>query len=153
MKELIQVLSEQPFFSGLKESHIETIVRDAREESFAPGAMLLRQGECGGDFFLIRAGKVAIEAHNPGRPDVVVQTLGPGDALGWSWLFPPYVWNFGARAMEPTRVFRLNGARLLVACEQNHDLGYEVAKRVARVMMQRLQATRQQLLDLHEPRV
>jgi CRP/FNR family cyclic AMP-dependent transcriptional regulator len=73
--------------------------------------------------------------------------LGPGDVLGWSWLFPPFVWHFQARAVEPTTLLVLNGAGLLVSAERDHDFGYELMKRVAQVVIRRLQATRKQLLE------
>ena len=75
-----------------------------------------------------------------------VQTIGAGEALGWSWLFPPFVWHFQARALEPTKAIAFNGAHLLVACEENHDLGYDLMKRVSQVLIQRLQATRKKLV-------
>ena len=71
-----------------------------------------------------------------------------GDVLGWSWLFPPFSWNFQARAIEPTSAIVLSGAHLLVTAEGNHDFGYELMKRVAQVVIHRLQATRKQLLAI-----
>jgi CRP/FNR family cyclic AMP-dependent transcriptional regulator len=67
--------------------------------------------------------------------------------LGWSWLFPPFAWHFRARALEPTNAIVLNGAHLLIAAERKRDFGYELMKRVAQVVIHRLQATRKQLLD------
>jgi CRP/FNR family cyclic AMP-dependent transcriptional regulator len=89
---------------------------------------------------------VAVESHEPGAADRLVQLLEAGDALGWSWLFPPYEWHFQARAVEPTRAVVFNAAHLLVACEKDHDLGYDLMKRMAQVVIRRLQATRRQLL-------
>ena len=73
--------------------------------------------------------------------------------LGWSWLFPPFVWHFRARALDPTTVIVLDGAHLLVACHQNHEFGYELMKRVGQVVIERLQATRKQLLEKYPSRV
>jgi len=69
--------------------------------------------------------------------------------LGWSWLIEPYKWHFDARAVELTRVIALNGECLRKKCEQDHDLGYALMKRVAQLMEQRLTATRMQLLDMY----
>jgi CRP-like cAMP-binding protein len=77
-----------------------------------------------------------------------IQTIGPGDVLGWSWLFPPYYWNFDARALEPTTAIFFYGTRLRDECEQDKALGYELMKRMTAVAIQRLQATRRQLLAL-----
>src|SRR5439155_1805724 len=101
-------------------------------------------------FYLLHEGKVAVESSLSNHPDMMVQVLGAGDALGWSWLFPPFAWHFQARALEPSKAIRLDGARLLVACEQSHELGYEVMTRVAHVVIQRLQATGKCLVETQQ---
>lgn len=138
---------EHPFFHGMKSEHRELLGETAVETKFDTGAVIFNEGECAGDFFLIKSGKVALDTHPPGCEPVTVQVIGPGEALGWSWLFPPYVWHFGATAVEPTTLICFSGAHLLAACEENSDLGYELAKRLARIMMLRLQAIRQKLFE------
>ena len=82
------------------------------------------------------------------RMMVLVVIVWSGLTTG-SWLFPPFVWHFQARALEPTETIVLDGAHLLVAAERNGNLGYELMKRVAQVLIHRLQATRKQLLMQH----
>ena len=84
---------------------------------------------------------MAIETALLGCESIVIQTLGPGEVLGWSWLLPPYEWHYSARAVEPTEVVALNGKELAARCEADHDLGYEMMKRFALVIVQRLAAT------------
>jgi hypothetical protein len=43
----------------------------------------------------------------------------------------------------------LDGQCLRAKCEADHDLGYALMQRFAQVVVQRLQATRLQLLDLY----
>jgi CRP-like cAMP-binding protein len=127
--------------------HLDTIAGCATEVQFKARHIIFREGEPANQFYLIESGSVAVEAHQASAGDVLVQILGPGDVLGWSWLFPPFVWHLRARALEPTAAIVLNGAHLLVAAERNRDFGYELMKRVAQVVIRRLQATRKQLLD------
>jgi CRP-like cAMP-binding protein len=77
-------------------------------------------------------------------------TLGAGDILGWSWLFPPYRWKFSARTMEETRALAADGKCLREKAERDHDLGYELLKRFAHVVEERLEATRLQLLNVYQ---
>ena len=70
--------------------------------------------------------------------------LGEGDILGWGWLFPPYKAHFDSKAVAPTKAISLDGAFILKKCEEDHDLGYELIKRFAFVMQQRLRAVRLQ---------
>ena len=146
---LESVIVSHPFFEGMKPEHLEVIAGCATEATFQLGQILFREGEPANKFYLIQNGRVALEAHEPAHGTVSVQELGAGDVLGWSWLFPPFVWHFQARALERTETIVLDGAHLLVAAERNGNLGYELMKRVAQVLIHRLQATRKQLLMQH----
>ncbi|MBM4246759.1 MAG: cyclic nucleotide-binding domain-containing protein [Deltaproteobacteria bacterium] len=149
METLERILSGHPFFEGLAEPYLKLIVGCASNVRFAAGEFLFRTGEEANEFFLVRSGRIALEVAAPGRPAVAVQTLGEGEILGWSWLVPPYHWMFDARAVEPTRAIALDGRCLRGKCESDHDLGYELLKRFAHIMEQRLRAARLQLLDVY----
>jgi CRP/FNR family transcriptional regulator, cyclic AMP receptor protein len=151
METLEPILAAHPFFQGLGREHLKLVVGCATNVRFDAGAFLLRTGEEANQFFLVRDGAVAMEAVAPGRPPVVVQTLGAGEILGWSWLIPPYHWMFDARALEPTRAITLDGKCLRGKCEADHDLGYELLKRISHILWERLQAVRLQLLDAYAP--
>ena len=79
---------------------------------------------------------------------MIIDTIGAGDLLGWSWMFSPYTWQFTARASKPTTAIFFYGTILREYCERDHSLGYELLKRMAAVMTRRLQAARQKMLDL-----
>ena len=100
---------------------------------------------------LIRSGAVVVETFVPGRGNIVIQTLGAGEALGWSWLYSPYQWQFTARAVEPTELIAFNAVRLRELVEENPDFGQELRSRIAGVLLHRLQATRRRLVEFYEP--
>jgi CRP-like cAMP-binding protein len=110
---------------------------------------LLRESYPADTFFLIRRGAVALEVHGPGRGALLIETLAPGDAVGWSWLFAPYSWQLDARTLEPCSLVAIDGACLRGKCEADHELGYELMRRFAAELVDRLQATRMQLLDVY----
>lgn len=148
MKALKEAITEHAFFGGMKPEHLAVLTEGAKSAQYQTGDVLFREGEPASRFFLIQSGRIALEAHEPADGTVSVQTLGPGEVVGWSWLFSPFVWHLRARATEPTEVIVLNGAHLLIAAERNHEFGYELMKRVTQVVIHRLQATRKQLLAL-----
>ena len=141
---LNQAITNHRFFLGMKPEHLGALTAGAKAAQYKAGEMLCREGEPAGQFYLIESGKVALEAHDPADGTAPVETLGAGDVLGWSWLFPPFVWHFQARAIEPTKVIILSGGHLLVTAEDNHDFGYELMKRIAQVVIHRLQAARKE---------
>jgi CRP-like cAMP-binding protein len=141
-----QIIESHPFFATMKPAYVKIIEKGATKAVFSPGELLFVEGEPANRFFVITDGCVALEAHEPADGTVVLQRLGPGDVLGWSWLFAPFVWHFRAKAIDSVKVLSLNAAHLLVCAERNHDFGYELMKRLAQVIIQRLQTTRKQLL-------
>jgi CRP-like cAMP-binding protein len=149
MHTLEPILAEHPFLKGLKPEHLELLVGCASNVRFEAGAFVFRQGEEANHFFILRDGKVAVELFAPQKGAVAIDTYGEGEVLGWSWLIPPYHWRFDARAIEPTRAISLDARCMRDKCENDHDLGYELMKRFARIIEQRLDATRWQLLDVY----
>jgi len=150
MDTLELVLGEHPFFKGLERPYLELLAEFASRVRFNAGEVIFREGEEANLFYLIRHGRVAVETFSPNRGPIIIQTLGEGELLGWSWLIEPYRWRFDARAVELTRAIALDGKRLREKCEKDHEFGYELMKRIAHVIERRLQATRLQLLDVYD---
>jgi len=149
MQTLEPILAAHPFFKDLDPGYLQLAVGCASNIRFDAEQFICREGEEANQFYLIRHGRVALEISVPGRGPLIVQTLEEGDILGWSWLFPPYHWHFDARAVELTRAIALDGKCLRTKCEEDHDLGYELLRRFSHIIMQRLQATRMQVLDMY----
>lgn len=153
MQTLEPYLAAHPFLKGIEPRHLKILVGCASNVRFDAGQFVLREGEEANNFYIIRHGKVSLETFTPDRGSITIQTIGEGEVLGWSWLIPPYHWHYDARALELTRAIALDGKCLRMKCEQDHDLGYEILKRFAHVITQRLEATRLQLVDVYGVRV
>jgi CRP-like cAMP-binding protein len=151
METLERLLAEHPFFKGMEERHLQLLAGCGSNVRFEAGQYLFRQGESANHFYLLRRGKVAIEIHAQQQGAVILQTVGEGDVVGWSWLVPPHRWMFDGRAVEPTRAVALDGACLRRKCDEDHDLGYALLKRFSRVIAERLEAARLQLINIHGP--
>jgi CRP-like cAMP-binding protein len=114
-----------------------------------PGVFLLVEGEAAETLYLLRRGLVSLEVRDPGRPPLVIETIGAGAAVGWSWLFPPYRWQFDARAIEPVGAIAVDAVCLRSKAEADPAFGYQLIMRVASVIRSRLDATQVRLLDLY----
>lgn len=150
---LATLIAEYEFFRGLSEEDLRLLAGCGRNAVFQAGECLMREGEEANTFYLLRDGLVALEVHVPGRKPVSLQTLGPGEVAGWSWLFPPYRVQYTVRALRRVRAVAFDGRCLRQKCDADPRLGYELMKRTASVMLQRLQATRLQLLDVYSSSV
>jgi len=145
--ELLALVAQQPLFKGLDERLIELLADSILEMRFKSGEWIYRQGDPANRFYLILKGKILIESEVKERGVLPIRTLGPGDDLGWAWLFPPYRMHFNARAVDSTRTIFFYGTRLREKCEANHEFGYQLMKRVAEVVVRNLHATQQRLLE------
>jgi CRP/FNR family transcriptional regulator, cyclic AMP receptor protein len=141
------VISEQGLFKELAPQYLKLLTEAAMLREFATGELIFREGEPANRFYLILDGAVALESTSADRGIVPVQTIGADDVLGWSWLFPPHYWRFDARTLKPTKAIFFYGTWLRENCERDHDFGYEMMKRMAAVIIQRLQATRKTLVS------
>lgn len=153
MKSIDELVAAHPFAVGLSDEHLALVAACAQNVALETGAMLCVEGESADTFYLLRRGRVSIEVHQAGHGPIAIETVGPGDAVGWSWLVPPYHWTFDARALEPVGALAIDGACLRTKSLEDPILGFALLSRVTRELLERLQATRVRLLDLYgEPR-
>jgi CRP/FNR family transcriptional regulator, cyclic AMP receptor protein len=144
-----EALIGQEFFHGMPTDHLGRLATAARHLHVPAGHRFFEEGEPADRFWLILAGRVVLDLHAPGRGGLIIESLGPGSVLGWSWLFPPYEWRFGAAAVEPVRAIVFAAEAVRIMCAADPALGYDLTRRFAAIMLDRLQSTRLRLLDLY----
>ena len=142
-------LTAHPFVRGMKAEHIAQLSGVTHYVSVPARYRLFEEGGTADRFWLIEAGQVALDLHVPGHGPVIIETLGRGDVIGWSWLFPPFEWLLGAVTMQPTQAFEMDGRAVRGMCEADAVLGHELTHRLISVVVHRLQATRIRLLDVY----
>ena len=146
---LERVLADLPFFAGLDDAVLTVLAGCARNVRFEAGETLFREGDAADTFLVVRQGSVALELFAPARGPMIIETIDAGEVIGWSWLFEPYRWHFDARALTRVRATAFDGACLRGKCEADTALGYDLMRRFAQVMIERLQWTRLRLLDVY----
>jgi len=149
IKTIHTLLAENPFFEGMTEAQLSTMAGCGKLVHFKPGELLIREGEQADTFFVVREGQVSIESHIPAAGALTLARVGSGGVTGYSWLFPPHRNSFDSRALTKVSAVALDGECLRGKAEADHELGFQLMKRFARVMLDRLQATRLQVLDVY----
>jgi len=133
-------LALHPFLVGMDRRHVGLLAECAVAVRFQKGELIFREGDPADRFYLIETGKVTVESSG-----------GVGDPmLGWSWMFPPHIRNFTARAIEPTTAIFFWGTILREHCETDPSFGYEFLKRMSLVMYRRMQAARHPTRPIHD---
>lgn len=146
-RQLADTVRAHRFVEGLRPDHLKSLVAAAMFKQFERDEVVFCEGEPANRFYLICQGRIALESRRNSDSAPSVQYLGAGEVLGWSWLFPPYYWHFGARAAEATNAVFFYGTRLRQHCDDDPAFGYEIMKRVAAIVISRLQIVRLQLLE------
>jgi CRP-like cAMP-binding protein len=139
-------LSGHPFLHGMSREHLAVLAGTARDVTFPARHRLFEDGDSATRLWLIQSGQVLLDLQVPGQSRTNIETLGMGELLGWSWLFPPYRWAFGAVAAGRVEAFEFDARTVRACCESDPALGYELSQRLARVLARRLQATRVRLI-------
>ncbi|MEV5607662.1 cyclic nucleotide-binding domain-containing protein [Streptomyces sp. NPDC052225] len=136
---------------ALPEEYRRRLLRIAREVAFPQGVRLFEEGSRADRFWIVRSGCVTLDMRVPGRRAPVVETLGRGDLAGWSWMFPPYVWQLGAETGTPVRAHEFDAVTVRLMCASDPALGSLVAQWIGAVLAHRLSVSRSRLLDLYGP--
>lgn len=146
---LVELVAQHAFFAGLRAEDVEFIAGCGKNVVFQEDETIARQGSPADCFYILRTGRVAIEALAPQRAAMIIETLGANEILGASWIVPPYRWRFDARAVELTRAVAMDGRCLRAKCEDDTRLGYELMKRFSSILGDRLNAARLRALDVY----
>ncbi len=149
MENLVPVLAEHPFFQGFDPKYLELLQDCASLATFKANQLICSEGQPAQAFILLRSGRVAVEIHRPRRGTMIVQTLGEGDLLGWSWFGEPKVWTFDARALELTRALVLDATCVLQVCETHPDFEVQFLRRFSKVLAGKIKTLKLQLVDFY----
>lgn len=143
------IILDHPFFSGMKLRYLPLLTDCASLVRVGVNERIFREGQEAAHLYLLHTGRIALETFVPREGTTTVQTLESGEALGLSWLFPPYQWQFSARALDPGELVALDARSLREKAQMDLEFGYDLLTRMSKLMWQRLQNTRRRLVELY----
>ncbi len=111
------------------------------------GTRMFDEDEPADHCWLIRSGRVTLDALVAGRGRIPIQTVGPDEVLGWSWLVAPHTWHFGAVVDEPVVAVEINARALRRLADDDPALGYPLVLALFEALLSRLNSTRARLLE------
>lgn len=142
-------LRGEPLFQALDDAALARLAGLVSPAEFAAGAYILRTGGEARAMYLLREGRVVLEARQPARPIEPVETLGPGDVLGFSWMYPSGRWLFDARAATPVEALAFDAPALRALMDADPRLGYLLLSELVRRLYTRLEHAHVQRLDIY----
>ena len=147
---LEELIETHPFLTGMSREFHNFLCDCGSLRRFGSQQQVFQQGGEADHFYLISKGRVTVEATPPAGERIIIQTLGAGDALGWSWLLPPYQWCFSATTALPTDVLSFGAQLLRQKAQEDPDFARELLTRITRVLVERLQATLHELVGVYQ---
>jgi CRP/FNR family transcriptional regulator, cyclic AMP receptor protein len=138
--EFIEMSKAYRVLSDLEPAKLKTLLPLAHDTNFKTGDIIFREGDRSRNLHLIVSGEVALET-----AATQVQTLRPGEAMGWSALTPGSRTHFQARALTPVTTVAFPGDLLRAACDRDPQVGYALTSNLLELVTERLDAMRMQL--------
>ncbi|MEU1043153.1 cyclic nucleotide-binding domain-containing protein [Streptomyces sp. NPDC005551] len=132
---------------ALSADHRERLMGVAREVAFPADGRIFEAGGIADRFWVVRSGTVSLYQQVVADRRISVAALGPGDLLGWSWLFPPHRWDFGAEAFSPVRAYEFEADAVLALCADDPALELSLTRTIGAILAHRLETTRQALIE------
>ncbi len=150
MKKLESIIRKNPIFKGMSKSHFEILCNGVKRVQFKEGKYIFHEGKSANKFYMVLSGNIALEVLMANdRDPIIINIVGKGNLLGWSWIFPPYRWRFDAHALTDVEAIQFDGMYIRKRCEEDNSLGYELMKRYALLLQERLDSLRSQNPDLY----
>jgi CRP-like cAMP-binding protein len=147
--DLARMLADHSFLAELDSARADALTQCARLVRFEPGERIIAVDDPADRFWLLHEGTVDLELHGAGRGTLVIARLQPDDLLGVSWIASPYQSRFDAIAGDAVTAVEFDAVCVRSRCDDDPELGYQLFRRFAQLMGERLQATRLQLLDIY----
>jgi len=145
-EEIMAVLRGTRFLHDIEDQYLQALAPLAELRELRAGTVLFREGQSHPNIYLMIEGSVALEFRFYDR---VLQTVGPGELLGWTPILGQVEMTATARVLEPTQAVAIRASQLIALCEHNPRFGFEFMRQTARALSRRLNATKLQLLDVY----
>lgn len=146
-----QIVGDNDFFAGLEQGALDYLAEHVTRRQLGDGKVLFHQGDKAKHFYLLISGHLSLGIPALEGPSLELQDIGPGQVTGWSWLMPPNLWNFQARARTPIDFLEFDGEAVLQHCDEEPAFGYPLVKRFSSLMSERLQFARLKMMDEWKP--
>ena len=139
-------LKDNQFFKDLNPEFLELLSENATEKEFNTHDYLFYEGEPANNFFLVKSGSVSVQVFGGELGFINIETITPGQIVGWTWLLHPYKWFFSGEATCLTKTLSFDAVKLREICDENVDLGFEISRILIKISAERLKMTRSKLM-------
>ena len=145
-------LRRYDLFDFMGDKELETVAAIAKEKEYQEGDVIIESGQPADTFYFLADGSISYYfvvtiVHDPYyEKEYHISNINPGEMFGISALIEPYKYTATLRADKPSRVIEIGASDLRALCDADPKLAYGLMQAVAKASIERLQATRIQLI-------
>lgn len=137
-----------PLFRGLPQDDLQLLGGLFVHRSFPDGDIIFTQGEPADHLYVLLTGKVSIR-FKPHDGDLLeVTSIGEGGVFGWSAALGRQAYTSLAVACGECSALSIRGEVLRQLCKTKPEIGVVILGRMAEIIANRLDHTRQMVTDL-----
>jgi CRP/FNR family cyclic AMP-dependent transcriptional regulator len=139
---VVASLLRLPIFAGLKPLQVTEVARRGVHSDFRRGQLITRAGASGDAAYLVLSGDADFMSERGAHPEPIA----PGSLLGELAMLVDHVYGVTAMARGPVHCLKLTRAAMHEQMQEDPD----VAKRLARVMRERLTRVAHELREINQ---
>mgnify|MGYP000886989577 FL=1 len=145
----IEALKIIPLFLDFTNEQLKKISEISDVIELDPGDTPILEGAQLDYLYVLMDGEIKVEVYLPTHGQLETARLGPLDILGWSSMTPVVRQRTGTTtAITHCKLIRINGKQLFTLCEEDHDIGFFIFRRIANVAARSWLTTRLQLMNI-----
>lgn len=135
-------------FEGIPEPQVQLLAKKFVRQSFPAEKELFGQGDAAHRLYVLLEGNVSIDFKPDDGESLKISEIEPGGIFGWSAALGRRRYTSSAKTTQPSIVLSIRGTELRKLCTTNPDIGVVILERLAGVIAERLESTREQIIDL-----
>jgi CRP-like cAMP-binding protein len=146
---ITDILGSIPWFTELNREQRNRIERISKRLSVSASEYIFLEGDKEDYVYILLQGQLAIVMMVPGQEELCVHLAQPNEIIGWSSVTPIIRQRTAsARALTPSQLLAIDSVKLREFCDEDHDMGYLIMRRLVNVVATRLLLTRLQLVEI-----
>jgi CRP/FNR family cyclic AMP-dependent transcriptional regulator len=147
--DIIAHLKSIPIFLDLKPGQLARLASTTSIVDLEAGVELITEGDPLDFFYIILEGDMLVQIYVPSIGKIETSHLGPLDICGWSGLTPIVRSRTGTvTTLTFCRALKMDSRLIIPICEEDHDIGFCLYRRIANVAARSFLTTRLQLMNL-----
>ena len=141
----LNLLRQAAIFQDLDDGELARVSEVCREQKFAVGQQVFKEGEPGNRLFIISEGEVRISRTIPGSGEEALAVLKPGACFGEMAIFDRSERSTDAIANPSCTLITIARSDFELLLDFNRDIAYKVLWSVVRLLSARLRVTNDNL--------